>query len=170
MNRHQEIRDSLYDYVVEELEPAVRLRVEEHLQTCAACRNDLAILRDAMTVLPKPEKDPAEQRPSEFWEAFPYRVERALQTRPQGGWKRLLPHLRDSLLSFAVMRRGQIALAGAATGLCALALALFLRTNPPPVALENVHGTPAPLAGEHPRPPVDTAPPTPLVVPPSRPV
>ena len=58
MNRHQEIRDSLYDYVVEELEPAVRLRVEEHLQTCAACRNDLAILRDAMTVLPKPERIP----------------------------------------------------------------------------------------------------------------
>ncbi len=168
MNKHQEIRDALYEYLAEELDSPSRDRIERHLQSCASCRRDLAILREAFVVLPTPDDDPAGARTPAFWEGFPFRIEQAVRARQQGTWKRVLPHLRDSLLSFAVMRKGQIALAGAATGLCALALALFLRSNPTPVALESTRGTPPPLAEVHPRQPVDTTSPTPLVIPPSR--
>lgn len=71
-----------------ELDVADRLRVEEHIQGCAACRRELAELRSALEVLPKgePEFSPAEIR------AFNERVSRRLRPRsrqllgPALGW------------------------------------------------------------------------------------
>ena len=150
MNRHQETRNALYEYLTEELDPAERARVEEHLLTCSVCRDSLTVLREAFAVLPKPETDPAAERPEEFWESFPALVERRLRVRPLRRWEGIIARIRDELLSFAVMRRGHLALTGIATGLCAIALALLLRPAAPPVALPQQQNLPPAVAEEQP--------------------
>ena len=71
-----------------ELDAADRLRVETHLQDCAACRGELAQLRATLAALPK---NAAEISPQEI-RAFNARVGRSLQPRqpfylrPALGW------------------------------------------------------------------------------------
>ncbi len=150
MRNHQEIHDALYGYLAGELDPATRAEIESHLPVCPECRQNMATLREAMALLPQSRSDPADARSAEFWQEFPFRVEHAIRMRANDRRHRFLPHLRDSLLSFAVMRKGQIALGGVAMGLCAIALALMLRPTPPPVASGPSHEPPAPVAEERP--------------------
>jgi len=71
-----------------ELDPADHLRLEKHLQGCAACRRELAQLRATLEILPKvePEFSPEEVR------SFNERVGRSLRPkqrhffRPAYGW------------------------------------------------------------------------------------
>ena len=41
-----EVRDQLPDYLHDRLESSARMSVERHLADCAACRDELALLRD----------------------------------------------------------------------------------------------------------------------------
>jgi hypothetical protein len=127
MIRHQLVRGALYDYLMRNLAPAEREEIERHLDTCAACRDDLAVLREALALIPRPDDDPAGERSQEFWETFAYRLERRISSRPAPRWQSAYRSFLDSVLSFAVMRKGQIALAGVASALAVLAFALFLR-------------------------------------------
>lgn len=155
MKRHQEIRDTLYDYLAGTLDAAQRGEVERHLQTCDECRGDLALLREALALLPKSEKDPADARPQAFWDAFPFRVEQSIRARHRHRPLGLVRRIGDHVLSFAVMRKGQIALVSTAAGLCALALVLMLRPGSTPVAegphpdtASSVTSSPPQLAAE----------------------
>lgn len=60
---HRWSRDLLGAYALGAVDQAERQRVEAHLEGCAACRRELAQLREAAAMLPSPP------RPSdELWE------------------------------------------------------------------------------------------------------
>ena len=151
MMKHQDIRDSLYDYLAGTLEPQTRAAIETHLLACSECQKDLVLLREALALVPKPEKDPADARSQAFWDAFPLHVDQAIRARHPRRSMGLVRHIGDAVLSFAVMRRGQIALASAAAGLCILALVLYLRPVTSPIAQENRHDTTTSLAASSPQ-------------------
>ncbi len=146
MMKHQDIRDSLYDYLTGALEPQTRAAIESHLLACSECQKDLILLREALAMVPKPEEDPADVRPQAFWDAFPLRVDQAIGARNRRNSISLVRRIGDALLSFAVMRRGQIALASTAAGLCILALVLYLRPITAPIAQGDRHDTTGSLA------------------------
>jgi anti-sigma factor RsiW len=45
-DRHRQVQEALPWYVTDQLAPAERAEVDEHLLTCAACRRDLAAERE----------------------------------------------------------------------------------------------------------------------------
>ncbi|MGA9119703.1 MAG: zf-HC2 domain-containing protein [Bacteroidota bacterium] len=157
MNRHQEVRGSLYEYLGGELSRVEREGIESHLATCPSCRHDLALLQEALALLPRPDDNPAAERPQDFWDAFPVRtIERLHRTSPTRR-QQVYAHLRDSVLSFAVMRKGQIALAGAGTALAALALVLLMRPPANDAPVDVPQSQVGVIPGRVVAPPVDSA-------------
>ena len=59
MNNHDDIRKQLSAYCGGDLEPAERMRVEEHLAECASCQAELADLQTALRLIrTTPESEP----------------------------------------------------------------------------------------------------------------
>lgn len=78
MMNHGKIRQSLYDFVRNDLPAEKRSAVEEHLRRCAGCRNLLADISAVAEVLhPEPVR-PSEHLPDSYWQRFPAEVARRL--------------------------------------------------------------------------------------------
>ncbi len=59
MSDHEDIRKLLSAYCSRDLDPAGTARVEQHLETCAACRSELADLKTALQLIrTSPEVEP----------------------------------------------------------------------------------------------------------------
>ncbi|MBW3547037.1 MAG: zf-HC2 domain-containing protein [Actinobacteria bacterium] len=56
----RETRALLGAYVLDAVDEAERQQVEAHLEGCAACRRELARLREAADMLPSPSRPPEE--------------------------------------------------------------------------------------------------------------
>src|SRR5688572_6920502 len=70
---HDELTDRLSDYIDDELSPADRARVDEHLAGCAGCR---AVLEDLRTVIGVANRLPGRLPDRELWPGVATRIER----------------------------------------------------------------------------------------------
>jgi len=126
MKRH--VGDVLYEHALGDLSATDRAHVEEHLAGCAACAADLRELRAALAVLPRPSKQPSDERTPAFWTAFANDV----GSRILAPERRTLSRgaaIRDQIASFVTFNRSPL-LAG--TGVLALVAAAMLLFWPRP--------------------------------------
>lgn len=65
-------KDDLYPYLVDELSPNERARLEAHLADCAECRRELELLDEAYVAMI--ERLPAEAPPARVWAAIEQRT------------------------------------------------------------------------------------------------
>jgi len=132
MSRH--VRLLLYEYAAGELSPPEARACEEHIAACAACREELRALREALALIPRRQTPPAEERGEEFWRAFAAGVEERLPAparRPFAG-------MPEKIAAFFHDNRVPLLAGSGALGLAAIAALFFLgpRTanGPAPVA------------------------------------
>ena len=78
MNTHEQFADNLAPYALDELSGAERHELEQHLETCAACRRELQALRSDLGVLALSSAGP--QPPSRSKD----RLMRAIAAEPRG--------------------------------------------------------------------------------------
>jgi anti-sigma factor RsiW len=74
---HRQARALLGAYVLDAVDQPERAAVEAHLEGCAACRRELAQLREAAAMLPSPPRPP-----DELWKRIAEEV-RALEDDQQ---------------------------------------------------------------------------------------
>lgn len=70
MSSHRAMQMMMYEYVTGTVTEDDRTTFEAHLAGCAACRADLAELREALTLMPVPSTTPDAERPEAFWDGF----------------------------------------------------------------------------------------------------
>jgi hypothetical protein len=128
MNRHQEVQSLLYDYLEGSLPETERASVADHLTSCGACAADLHRLEEALALVARPGRSPADARSEEFWTTFAAGVEQKIDARRTP--RNRFGDLRDAVHSFFFFRRGSMALAGMAVALVLLAVVLLNRPVP----------------------------------------
>lgn len=122
MNAH--VRDILFDYLSGEIPHDEIASLEEHLAHCAACREDLRTLREAIDILPGAGARPSEGRDEQFWTSFPVRVEERIHTRART--RTSFPaDAADRIASFIHFNGTRLVAGSGALALIALALLLF---------------------------------------------
>ncbi|HEX9005778.1 MAG TPA: zf-HC2 domain-containing protein [Bacteroidota bacterium] len=144
MSIHQEIKNSLYDYIMGELSPEERETVRAHLAGCRSCAADHKQLQETLALVVRPSDQPDRARSEEFWKTFAARVEQEIGARSRRSRFAWAHRLRDSLQSLLVMRGGQVALGGLATAMALLAAVLLLKPAP------QAGGLAADTTGSHP--------------------
>lgn len=98
---HRRIRLQLYDFVSGTLSEQERLIVQQHVDSCATCRQELQSLERTLTLLGRSPSEPSSARSEEFWMELADSVERSIvvvQRKPR--W-----HLRDALEPIWLMLR-----------------------------------------------------------------
>jgi len=133
----QEIHERFNDYLDDELSPSARLRVEEHLERCAECREELAGLEsllEASAALPR-EIEPDRN----LWPSIDGRLVRSEPVVARGDW----------------WSQSWVGLAAAAVLIAAVTLQVVRRTDeavpvaePPMVAVSEAVATYARISEE----------------------
>ncbi|MDP9071793.1 MAG: zf-HC2 domain-containing protein [Actinomycetota bacterium] len=77
-NAHDKIRASLGAYALGALDEEETATIDQHLELCAACRSEVAELREAATRLVEPEGVP----PADVWERVSTAIRDPLRRRP----------------------------------------------------------------------------------------
>jgi hypothetical protein len=128
MSRHKDIRLALYDYAEGSLDEKRRAIVDGHLQSCEACRDDLRRIREALSLVARPERAASEARSEEFWTSFATAVEERIRKRSSRTTR--VRDLGEGVLSYIFFHRGSFALAGLAAAILVLVLILVNRPAP----------------------------------------
>ncbi len=129
MSRHSQIRMLLYEYLTDDISDSDRTLVDEHVASCAKCREEIEELRAAIASVPRPQTQPSEAQTPEYWREFLFRVEQEIQQ--QSSQKPERASIFDELVGFVTFHK--VPVAAVAGGLAVLALALILwRTEPLP--------------------------------------
>ncbi|HXG37906.1 MAG TPA: zf-HC2 domain-containing protein [Bacteroidota bacterium] len=127
---HKRIRLQLYDFVSGTLSEQERIVVQQHVDACATCRQELQSLERTLTVLGRSPGEPGSARSEEFWMELADSVERSIGTVPHPRrWS-----LRDALESIGLMvraHRGYAYALGAGVAAVLGALLVIPRENPP---------------------------------------
>jgi hypothetical protein len=130
------VRDILFDYLSGKLPGEETASLEEHLAHCAACREDLRILRGAIDILPGAGTLPSEERDEQFWISFPSRVEERIRAGKRTKTSPIAD-AADRITSFIHFNGTPLVAGSGALALIAIALLLFRpgpRPEPPPAA------------------------------------
>jgi anti-sigma factor RsiW len=128
MSRHKNVRLSLYDYLDGTLPDQERASVEEHVRSCRACTEDLRRMKEARSLVSRPERPASDARSEEFWATFYAAVEGKIQEHHAR--KSRLADIWDTIQSVLFFRRGAFALAGMAVAVIVLILVLVNRPAP----------------------------------------
>jgi hypothetical protein len=131
------VRERLFDYLKGDTLAEEAGSVEEHLSRCAACREDLRMLREAVGLLPRRGKLPSDERDEEFWASFPSTVEERIAMAKKSRTS-VFAAAADRISSFVHFNRTPL-LAGSGA-LAAIALAVLLLMRPAPVTAPAVPG------------------------------
>ena len=85
MRSHGDIRDSLYDFVMNDLDAQEAETLRAHLLTCEDCRAKVEELKQLTAVVPRPQERPSDHRDEAYWTGLAARIERGLPPgRPAG--------------------------------------------------------------------------------------
>jgi hypothetical protein len=120
----------LFDYLSGEIPREEQAGREVHLARCAACREDLRILREAVELLPRETAPPSEERDEQFWMSFPARVEERIRAGRKTGTS-LIADAADRITSFIHFNGAHLLAGSGALAMIALAVLLF-RAAPAP--------------------------------------
>ena len=134
------VREKLFDYLTGELPPTEAGAVEEHIARCAACREDLRTLREAVDLLPGRGKLPSDERDEKFWGSFPVLVEERINAAKRNRAS-VFAAAADRISSFVHFNRTPLLAGGGA--LAAVALAVLILMRPATVAVPPVSGSSA---------------------------
>ncbi|HUI11531.1 MAG TPA: zf-HC2 domain-containing protein [Bacteroidota bacterium] len=133
MSRH--VRLQLYEYAAGELSPPEARQCEEHLALCAACREELREMQEALALIPRRATPPSEERDKGFWRSFAARVEERLPATARPPAFRGVP---ERIASFVHASRVPLLAGSGALALAAIAAIILLgphaETVPSPVA------------------------------------
>lgn len=125
MKSHGEIRDTLYDFVMNELDAETSEDVRLHLRSCGECRTSVDELERLIAVLPKEHNRPSDRVDEAHWMELAARIERNLPAGTPA--RRALPvTLSERLRLFLPSPRPAIAFALAAL-LVAVTAAILVR-------------------------------------------
>jgi hypothetical protein len=105
MRSHGEIRDALYGFVMNELEPSEAEAVSLHLVSCADCRAAMEEIRELVAALPRPPERPSDAVDEQHWVELAQRIENALPATPVGA---PLGSMRPRALSLSARIRAMI--------------------------------------------------------------
>jgi hypothetical protein len=141
------VRDILFDYLSGELPGEETASLEEHLAHCAACREDLRILRGAIDILPRGGKLPSEELDEQFWTSFPSRVEERIRAGKETRTS-LIADAADRITSFIHFNGTPLVAGSGALALIALALLLFRPAPRPDPPADAETYAPAPITTE----------------------
>lgn len=148
MSRHKNIQLSLYDYLEGALPEERRASIEQHLRRCPICTEDLHRMREALSLIVRPERPASDARSEEFWATFYAAVDGKIQE--QRAQKSHLMHIWDALQSFLFFRRLSFVVAGLAV---AMILVVILVERPGPtreyVFVDSSKGKSIPLEPRH---------------------
>ncbi len=135
MSRHTKIRNLLYEFLRDELNPHDREVVEEHLRSCDRCSAQLKDLESALHSLDRSSPNASSNRSEEFWNSFALRVEQRILSRRAAKRFGALEYLE----TFFVFHRpltfslgGALVLAFLAVGIWNLSIDRERRTLPMP--------------------------------------
>ena len=114
----------LFDYLSGEVPREETASLEEHLARCAACREDLRILREAIDLLPGTGTPPSEERDEQFWTSFPARVEERI-SESRRPYTSFIANAADRITSFIHYNGTPLVAGSGALALIAFALLMF---------------------------------------------
>ena len=123
------VREKLFEYLTGDTLPEEAGSVEEHLSRCAACREDLRMLREAVGLLPRRGKLPSEERDEKFWASFPPTVEERIAMAKRSRTS-VFAAAADQISSFVHFNRSPLLAGSGALAAIALAVLLFIRPAP----------------------------------------
>lgn len=125
--RHAKIRRQLYDYVLDELPPAGRAIVKEHLHSCDSCSADVQRLTRALGLLKIPARLPSDDLPPAYWNNFASQVDAKInQTHSRFG----VLSIFENLGTFILLRPAGAATAMGTLVVATIAFLLFPRSVP----------------------------------------
>ncbi len=129
MSAHNRMRLLLFDYLRDELPGEERSAVEEHLNECPECTDELRDLRSYMEATQNIVKAPSERQSDEYWRGFVAAVERRMlaERAPAPRQRQTILELIETLWIYRHPR-----LAAATFMLAALAAGLVIWRWPAP--------------------------------------
>jgi len=140
MRGHSQIRNLLYEYLRDELNPQDREIVEKHLASCDRCSAKLKDVESTLQTLDGLSSDASRNRSQEFWNSFALRVEQRIQSRP--AQRRFAVPSVEYLQSFFVFHRPLAVSLGGALVLAFLAIGIWnlsLNRERTTMRMSNVH-------------------------------
>ncbi|OGU26866.1 MAG: hypothetical protein A2X66_08080 [Ignavibacteria bacterium GWA2_54_16] len=81
MKTHRTHKENLYGYLRDELSVEDRLAVERHIESCAACTDELQSMRETVDLLSRKARRPSELRSELYWQQFAEKVGRRIQVQ-----------------------------------------------------------------------------------------
>ena len=78
--RHQTVRQSMYEFLRNELPASQRREIERHLESCQQCAQELESLRSTVDALTSKLTRPSAQRSELYWQQFAEKVERRIES------------------------------------------------------------------------------------------
>ncbi|MBI3579573.1 MAG: zf-HC2 domain-containing protein [Ignavibacteriales bacterium] len=122
MNKHNDIQNSLYDYIRGELDHNRRKEIESHLSSCDRCYAEYQILKEGLRLFPAPQTKPSAAQPDAYWHNFALTVEQRIQSGEKKGTS--TNPLWETIESFFTYRKSYVA--AFAGGMAVVLLALLL--------------------------------------------
>lgn len=122
--RHSDVRNVLYDFLLDELSDGDRTVVAKHLAGCRQCSDELAGLQKTLAVLPRASSQPEDERDEMFWHSLAMNVEKEIR-RESILKTGIFSALVDRVRSFVAFRPAYAYSAGAALAVIGVAVFFF---------------------------------------------
>ena len=129
MSLHKKINLRLYDYLKNDVSDIERITIEQHLETCRHCQNDVDEIRAAIQLLPQQNILPSDERLAEYWQQFAGMVNERLNPQSSPAttfWS----DIWDDIISFVMIRPVMVSAVSGAMVLLVVAVLLWQRNVP----------------------------------------
>lgn len=127
MNKHNDIQNSLYDYIRGELDESRRKEIEAHISSCDRCYAEHQILKEGVRLFPAPQTNPSAEKSEAYWHDFALTVEQRIQS---GEKKRTSTNpLWETIESLFTYRKSYVATFAGGMAVVLLALILWSSTR-----------------------------------------
>lgn len=80
MNKHNEIQNTLYEYIRGELDHNQRKEIETHISSCNRCYAEYQLVKDGVRLFPAPQTKPSAGQSEAYWHNFTLAVEQRIQS------------------------------------------------------------------------------------------
>ncbi len=107
MSRHSITQHKLYDYLRDELTSDEQIEVEQHLTSCKLCSKEADELKALLEMFITESQSMCEEHSEEFWNNFPFEVERKIQSTESRKQKYSVS-LWERFYSFLIVRNRQV--------------------------------------------------------------
>lgn len=107
MSKHSGMQQKLYEYFRDELASNERIEVEQHLTSCKMCSKEADEVKALIEMFTTESHSMCEERSEEFWNNFPFEVERKIQSTESRKQKYSVS-LWERFYSFLIVRNRQV--------------------------------------------------------------